>query len=293
MRNLRFFAVLALTLTLAYSQMSFDLNSASYQSVGGFWDLNIPVKGGVSPLRYNFQELPSLWYQQDNNLQIPSAFATVGGTRAIKVIVSDGLGNTLRRSLLIKISGGSIYIGDYPYDQTFSFTDSGQATVSPSSSTFLTSSITRDTQSSTVSDSVVGDANSFGKFSSTAGVTNLQVSGKGANTALPTDSQLDTLINSGDSVSITQTVQRVISSSLSCTQKTGYLNDFLGRINSYIAIKQTVANQLNNIIVTNQNQITSLNNQIANYTASINNLGIPALQGQLTNILFSLQLAYD
>lgn len=143
MRNLTLFAVFALTITLTCSQMSFDLNSASYQAVSGFWDLSIPVKGGISPLTYSFQGLPSLWYQQGNNLQIPTAATSLGGTWPIKVIVSDGLGNTLQRSLLIKISGGSIYIGDYPYDQTFTFTASGQATATPSSSTFLTTSSTQ------------------------------------------------------------------------------------------------------------------------------------------------------
>lgn len=138
MKNLTFLAVLALTITLATSQMSFDLNSANYQSVSGFWDLSIPVLGGVNPLTYSFQSLPAIWMQSGNDLLIPTTATSMGGTWAVKVIVTDALKNSLQRSLLIKISGGAIYIGDYPYSQTFTFTASGAATVSPASSTLLT-----------------------------------------------------------------------------------------------------------------------------------------------------------
>lgn len=121
----------------------------------------------------------------------------------------------------------------------------------------------------------------------------LQAQGTGSNTALPTSSQLDVIINSGDIVTVTQTVQKVISSTLSCTQKTGYLFDFLGRISSYIAIKSADAAQLTNIITSSQKQIQQLTNQIANYTTSIGNLGIPALQVKRSALLATLQVAYN
>lgn len=234
MKNLVFLAILALTFTLTTSQMTFDLNSANYQSISGYWQLSVPVIGGVNPLTYSYQSLPVTWSQTGNTLLIPTTATQIGGTWSVQVIVTDALGNSLKRALLIKISGGAIYIGDYPYNQIFTFTTNGAATTSPSSSTLLTTS-TAPIISTTSSNSVV--ANTFGNPSSTAGVISLQASGTGANTALPTDVQLDVIINSGDSVAITQTVQKVISSTLSCTQKTGYLNDFLGRIQSYISIK--------------------------------------------------------
>lgn len=292
MKNLSFIAVLALTITLASSQMSFDLNSASYQSISGFWDLSIPVIGGVNPLTYSFQSLPATWMQSGNNLLIPTTATSMGGTWAVKVIVTDALKNSLQRSLLIKISGGAIYIGDYPYSQTFTFTASGAATVSPASSTLLTTS-SPSSSSSTSSSSVVTNTNTFGNPTSTTGVINLQAAGTGSNTALPTYSQLDVIINSGDSVTIAQTIQQVISSTLSCTQKTGYLNDFLGRIESYLSIKQAQAGQYRNIININQNQINSLTTLINNYTASIASLGIPSLQSRLSSVLTNLQIAYN
>lgn len=140
MKHLGLLVLLALSVTICHAELTFDLNSASYQSVSGFWDLTIPVTGGINPLTYSYQTLPATWIQNGNNLGIPTAAATIGGTWAIKVIVSDALGNQLQRSLLIKISGGAIYIGDYPYNQIFTFSASGAATVSPSSSTFLTTS---------------------------------------------------------------------------------------------------------------------------------------------------------
>lgn len=292
MRYLSVFIVLVLAFSVQ-GQMTFDLNNANYQAVSGFWQLTVPVIGGVNPVTYSYQALPATWIQSGNILNIPVAATALGGTWGIKVIVSDALGNSLRRSLLIKISGGAIYIGDYPYDQTFTFSSSGAATVSPASSTILSSPTTTSSFSTTSSSSIVSNANTFGNPSSTAGVISLQASGTGSNTALPTSAQLDILINSGDMVTITQTVQQVIASTLSCTQKTGYLNDFLGRIQSYLTIKQAQAGNLNNIIQTNQAQIEVLTNQINNYTRSVENLGIPTLQGQLASVLIKLQQAYD
>lgn len=77
---------------------------------------------------------------------------------------------------------------------------------------------------------------------------------------LPTRNQLDSLIDSGDIVSITQIVQQVIASTLTCTQKSSYLYDFLGNIQSYISIKGSQAGQLKNIITNSQAKIALLNN---------------------------------
>lgn len=101
----------------------------------------------------------------------------------------------------------------------------------------------------------MGAATGVGTATSTVGVIPLQASGTGVNMKLPTSSQLDALINGGDIVGIKQTVQSVITSTLSCVGKTQYLSDLLGRISSYIAIKNSQLSQLQNIIATTQTQI--------------------------------------
>jgi len=292
MKYLSTLLILVLSISAVQSQMTFDLNSANYQVVSGFWELNVPVNGGVPPLTYSYQALPGTWLQNGNTLNIPLTATAIGGTWAVKVIVTDALNNKLQRTILIKISGGAIYLGDYSYDQTFTFTSTG-ATSIPSSSTVITSAVSSSSSTVSSSSGSSNSATSFGSTPSTAGVIPLQSSSPGQNTPLPTSSQLDSLINSGDIVSITQTVQQVISSSLSCTQKSGYLNDFLGRIQSYITIKGSQADQLGNIISNTQAQINSLNAQIANFSISITNLGVPALQFRQSGVLSDLQKAYD
>jgi hypothetical protein len=250
--------------------MSFNLASATYQASSGFYSLNVPVAGGVSPYTYNFQAYPLSWLQIGNNINIPTIESNPGGTWAIKVIVTDALGNKLQRSLVIKISnGGDPLIGDYPYDQTFSFSSSGAVTSIPtntaivnpssnigsssSSSGSSTLSISSPSSSSTSLGSVSNLVNSVGSSSSTAGVIALQASGTGSNVRLATSSQLDSLI----------------------------------------AIKNSQLSQLQAIISTTQTQIQVLRNQITNYTVSITNLGIPALQNRLNTILNTLQIAYN
>jgi len=85
----------------------------------------------------------------------------------------------------------------------------------------------------------------------------------------------------------------VIQSTLTCTAKTQYLNDFLGRIETFITIKQSQSAQLNTIYNNTLSQIASMKKQIANYTNAIGQLGIPGLQAQLNGILENLQIAYN
>jgi len=115
---------------------------------------------------------------------------------AVKVIVTDALGNKLQRSLVIKVSnGGDPLIGDYAYEQTFSFNSNGQIVSLPVSTAIVTSS-TSSTSSSTSSQtsqsislgSSSNNGASFGSASSTTGVISLQTSGTGVNTELPTNS---------------------------------------------------------------------------------------------------------
>lgn len=282
MRNPTPICLLALLIAVSLAQMSFDVNSASYQVVSGYWAVNVPVIGAIPPLVYNYQTLPAGWAQAQNTLQIPQAAAVLGGSWNLKVIVTDALQNKLQRTLVVKISEGAIFLGDYAYDFLF-------ASVSSTPPAPASNKITTQYSSSSSTNS----ATSFGATPSTAGVISLQTSSPGANTPLPTSGQLDSLINSGDVVSIAQTVQQVIASTLTCTQKSGYLNDFLGRIQSYISIKQSQANQFDNIISNSQAQINAINAQITNFTTSISALGIPSLQVKQAGLLTDLQRAYD
>lgn len=293
--------LVALTLlAVAYAQMAFNLNGATYQLASGYYSLNVPVTGGASPYSYNFQAYPSTWLQNGNNINIPLIETNPGGTWAVKVIVTDALGNRLQRSLVIRVSnGGDPLIGDYPYDQTFSFSSTGAVTTTATNSAIVNLSTGASSSSSTASLGTIPNFSTsstslgLGSSSSTAGVIPLQGSGTGSNVRLPSSSQLDGLINSGDIVAIKQTIQSVIMSSLSCVGKTQYLSDLLGRISSYIAIKNSQLAQLQGIISTTQSQIQTLRTQIANYTAAINNLGIPSLQNKLNDILTTLQVAYN
>jgi hypothetical protein len=88
MRYLSVLIVLVLAISVQ-SQMSFDLNNANYQAVSGFWQLVVPVIGGVNPLTYSYQALPATWMQSDNILNIPVAATALGGTWGIMVVVSD------------------------------------------------------------------------------------------------------------------------------------------------------------------------------------------------------------
>lgn len=56
---------------LSNTQMSLNLNAATYQVSGGYYSLNVPVTGGFSPFTYNFQAYPSTWLPSGNNINIP------------------------------------------------------------------------------------------------------------------------------------------------------------------------------------------------------------------------------
>ena len=192
--------------------------------------------------------------------------------------------------MVIKISnGGDPLIGDYPYDQTFTFNQDGAIVSIPTNTAIITSSTSQKTTSSQSSTSSLNNGASFGSASSTTGAIALQASGTGVNVALPTNAQLDMLINTGDVVKIRQTIQKVISSTLSCAAKGQYLSSFLGRIETFIAIKRSQVAGLNDILESTQAQIASLRAQIADFTQSIQDLGIPALQAQLSSALDALQ----
>ena len=209
MKSLSTITIFAILAVISQAQMSFNLNGATYQINAGYYSLSIPVTGGVSPFSYSFQAYPATWIQVGNNLNIPALSTSPGGTWAIKVIVTDALGNKLQRSLVVKISnGGDPLLGDYPYDQTFSFSTSGAVTSVPTNSVIVASTSSSSSTSSGYTSSSLpsSSGSSFGSASSASGVLPLQVSGTGANVALPTDTQLDLLINTGDIVSIKQTI---------------------------------------------------------------------------------------
>lgn len=203
MKNLSLFLVCALLGTLALGQMTLNLNGATYEVASGFYSLSVPVSGGVPPLTYSFQAFPATWVQVGSKLNIPVIETVPGGTWALKVIVTDSLNNKLKRSLIVKISnGGDPLLGDYSYDQTFSFSSTGQVTSIPTTTAMISessgsssgssssSSFTYSSSSSSSSSSSgsSGLGVSFGSTSSTTGVVPLQASGTGVNTALPSSS---------------------------------------------------------------------------------------------------------
>jgi hypothetical protein len=183
---IKLLTLLAVVSFLASAQMSFNLNAATYQVQNGFYALYIPTRGGVSPATYNYQAYPATWQQSGNSLLIPVLQTNPGSIWALKVIVTDALGNKLQRSLVIKISnGGDPLIGDYSYDQTFTFSSSGAITSIPTSTSIVTSSTTTNTSTESSSSSSSANGASFGSTSSATGVITLQASGTGVSTTLP------------------------------------------------------------------------------------------------------------
>jgi hypothetical protein len=79
MKSLLTFTILFAFTILVSSQILIDLNAANYQVKDGFWNVNIPVKGGVGPYIYTFQNYMSSWKQQGNAILIPIAAAEIGG----------------------------------------------------------------------------------------------------------------------------------------------------------------------------------------------------------------------
>ncbi len=110
---------------------------------------------------------------------------------------------------------------------------------------------------------------------------------------LPSDSDLDKIIDSADVVLITKTIQAVISSNLNCLARMGYLSDFLGKIESYITIKGFRASDLLDIIRTANQTIISLNGKVNEYLGQIDALKLTALKLQLNQALASLDAAYN
>ncbi len=86
---------------------------------------------------------------------------------------------------------------------------------------------------------------------------------------MPSNYQLDQIINSADIVLITKTIQSIIASSLTCQSKVGYLSDFIGRIQSFIAIKSRRIDDIANIISAAKLAIDNYIIQINGYLANI------------------------
>ena len=82
------------------------------------------------------------------------------------------------------------------------------------------------------------------------------------------------MIIAGDIVGLRTTIQKVIQSDLSCQGKSQYLNNLLGRIESYIAIKTSQMNHISVIHTSTQTNIDTLRAQIADFRDRINALGI-------------------
>ena len=54
--------LMAITM-IAASQLTLDLGIAGYTIKEGFWHVDIPVRGGVSPYIYSYQNFQTAWRQ--------------------------------------------------------------------------------------------------------------------------------------------------------------------------------------------------------------------------------------
>ena len=136
MKSLLRIVVLMIISMMVASQLSIDLNGASYIVKEGFWHVDIPIKGGASPYIYTYQSYLSSWKQVGNLILIPAAAAEIGGEWVLRLIVTDALRNRLQRTILIKILGGGVYLGDYNYDQIVNLSSTN---ITPGTSTLIRS----------------------------------------------------------------------------------------------------------------------------------------------------------
>lgn len=79
---------------------------------------------------------------------------------------------------------------------------------------------------------------------------------------MPSQKDLDEIIESGDAFAISKTIQLVITSELTCDQKIAYLSDFAGRIKSAIEIKTFALSQLKVVSEGAKTEITRLTEEI-------------------------------
>jgi hypothetical protein len=95
--------------------ISFDINNAKYKRGTDFWTVDIPLKDHSSSYLLAFESLPAGWKMSGNSLLIPSAVTKFDGNYPLKISVQGAAGIILRRTMLFKISGSGLYLGDYPY----------------------------------------------------------------------------------------------------------------------------------------------------------------------------------
>lgn len=82
------------------------------------------------------------------------------------------------------------------------------------------------------------------------------------------------MISAGNIVGLRTTIQKVIQSDLTCQAKSQFLNNLLGRIESYIAIKTSQMEHASVIQASTQTNIDILRSQIADFQSRIDSLGI-------------------
>jgi hypothetical protein len=156
------FLILALFLAIVNCGLKVDVNSATYKKVNDYWSVNVPCLGGVEPLRYSYESLPSGWGTDGNQIKIPGNMTKYSGnTYPVRTTISDRSGASLKRTFLIKISGSGLFVGDYDYDYNIGnnyggsyaidlndYSSSfGPSSLSSGSSIYYTSSLSSSTSS--------------------------------------------------------------------------------------------------------------------------------------------------
>jgi ribosomal protein L9 len=266
-KGLPFYAILICIFVLPSMAIEFDVNSASYKRANDFWTVDIPVRNISLAYSISYENLPTGWKTQANSLLIPASVTKYEANYPLKVSVKSSAGIVLRRTLLFKLSGSGLFVGDYPYDYNF------QSTTSASSSVESTGNYVKNSEP--LSTNITSTRTLRTEYND-----------------LPSLTDLDKIIDTADIVLITKTIQSVISSNLNCLAKLGYLSDFLGKIESYVSIKGFRARDLNEIIENAKAEIIRLQGKVNDSQREIDGLGIPSLKTQLDRSLSSLDLAY-
>lgn len=231
-------AFLACLMVLPSMAIQFDVNNSKYKRGTDYWTVDVPVTGISGSYSLSFESLPTGWKADDKALSIPASVTTYEGNYPLKVSVKSTAGVVLRRTLLFKFSGSGLFLGDYPYEFNFAATSASSSSSSLSSGTYVRSSEPMSTE-------IITTRTLRSEYST-----------------LPSLSDLDKIIDTADIVLITKTIQSVVQSNLNCLAKLGYLSDFLGKIESYIAIKGFRARDLKTIIDEAKAQIAALQGKI-------------------------------
>ena len=109
---------------------------------------------------------------------------------------------------------------------------------------------------------------------------------------LPTNAQIDYIINSANIVEIIKAIQLVISSRVGCDLKIEVLTNMLGRIRSAISMKTFEIEEIRRLLETLRDEIARLNIEIEDLLARQANIDLAGRRADLAAALARLEAAY-